>query len=241
DAKKLSRAALGLRLGISPKTIQSWEMGRTFIEDLSLIPAIEAELDISVSGLIARATGAESAVAEAPASYGSRKRAMAKAGPLATSFDIHAVKNEAMPDAEELAKKIVAVPLVKPSAVTKPVSELTTKDIIEHITIPGEWAPRGGVLIAYRMSDSGMVPIIPLGGTVIIDRRPQETDKAMNRMVALYLQSKGVRIRRLMKDPISGKVMGTTAFDSRRGKVNFREDMGDYILGRIVGILAQPE
>ncbi|MDR1535410.1 MAG: helix-turn-helix domain-containing protein, partial [Planctomycetota bacterium] len=31
DAKGMSRVSLARRLGISPKTIQSWEMGRTFI------------------------------------------------------------------------------------------------------------------------------------------------------------------------------------------------------------------
>ncbi len=70
DTKRLSRAALGMRLGISPKTIQSWENGRTWIEKLSLIPAIESELDVSISEIIRRATDrGRSAVAESPAAY----------------------------------------------------------------------------------------------------------------------------------------------------------------------------
>lgn len=50
--KRLSRAALAGRLGISPKTIQSWEMGRTFVEKLDIIPLIEQELGVSFTSLL---------------------------------------------------------------------------------------------------------------------------------------------------------------------------------------------
>lgn len=46
DDASLSRAKLAKKLGISPKTIQSWEMGRTFIEDLSLIPKLNRALNL---------------------------------------------------------------------------------------------------------------------------------------------------------------------------------------------------
>lgn len=242
DAKKLSRAAFGVRLGISPKTIQSWEMGRTFIEDLSLIPAIEAELDISVSDLIAKAThGGRSVAAESPAPYGKRKRGYAKAGPVMPELELHAAKSAQLPDPEKLAKAVVAVPLIRPTSVAKNVAELTPRDILEHRVIPGDWVPRGGVLVAYRMSDSGMVPMINLGGTVIVDRRAQEPEKVLNRVVAMYLESKGMRIRRLMKDPGTGRMYGVTAIEGRRGRMPFRPETGDTILGRVIGVLSQPE
>lgn len=46
DEMNFSRAKLAKKLGISPKTIQSWEIGRTFIEDLSLIPKLNRTLQL---------------------------------------------------------------------------------------------------------------------------------------------------------------------------------------------------
>ncbi len=246
DAKKLSRAALGLRLGISPKTIQSWEMGRTFIEDLSLIPAIQAELDISVSDLIAESTTATglNRVAEQPAAYGSRgarSQEMAKAGPVTPRLTIQVLAPEKAVDEKLLTAETVAVPVLRPTSSTKNVSQLTVGDIASYALIPTEWVPRGGVLVAFRMSDSSMAPMIPLGAVVIVDRRAVETEKVGNKVVAMFLQSKGLRIRRFVRDPLSGVMMGLPVIEGRRGKCSFRPDLGDQIIGRIVGILAQPE
>jgi transcriptional regulator with XRE-family HTH domain len=244
DAKKLSRAALAMRLGISPKTIQSWEMGRTFIENLSLIPAIEAELTISVTSLIEKSTRGimPEVAAEAPAEYGaSSSKGCPKTGPVHVGFTLHAAKLAAMPEEDILSKDVAAVPLLRPVAAAKPVPSLTTKDIAKYVVIPAEWVPRGGVLVAYRMSDSGMDPMIPLGGIVIVDRRIQDVERSLGRLVALNMNSKGVRIRRLIDDPISRKLVGVTALEGRRGKIPYREDQGDTILGRVVGVMGQPE
>jgi transcriptional regulator with XRE-family HTH domain len=46
ENNRLSRQRLGNMLGSSMKTIQSWEMGRTFPEDLELIPRLEGLLGI---------------------------------------------------------------------------------------------------------------------------------------------------------------------------------------------------
>jgi transcriptional regulator with XRE-family HTH domain len=242
DAKKLSRAALGLRLGISPKTIQSWEMGRTFIEDLSLIGPIERELGISVSGLIAEATNpqAGAVAAEAPAVY-PRRRGRPKAGPVDLAFQLQAVSGPAFPEAERLADAFVAVPQVRPGAAMKDVADLAEADIVGHAVIPSDWVPRGGVLVAYRMAESTLAPIIPLGAQVVVDRRKVDPDKVMNRLVALEIRGKGLRIRRLMVDPATGRTVGMPTAESRRGKVPFRPDSGDRILGRVVGVIAQQE
>ena len=58
DNKGLSRGTLADRLGISPKTVQSWEEGRTFIANLSLIPILDEMLDISVLQLTGDAISA---------------------------------------------------------------------------------------------------------------------------------------------------------------------------------------
>lgn len=243
DAKKLSRAALGLRLGVSPKTIQSWEMGRTFIENLSLIPAIEDELEINIPEIIDRSvrrTGGASMAAEAPASYGARRKGRPQAGPISAQFDVHVLAGPAAPEAEDLAEGLVAIPVIKPRAAAKPVADLENKDIAGHAVIPSDWTPRGGVLVAFRQGDSSMAPMIPLGGTVIVDRRPCEMRQALNRVVALFIQNKGLRIRRLQEDPYSQKLMGMPILDGMRGKAPFRPDHGDEVLGRVVGVMAQP-
>lgn len=240
DSKKLSRATLSVRLGISPKTIQSWEIGRTFIEDLALIPPIEAELDIAICELIARATrsGRGDVAAESATAYG--KRRLVKAGPIPPHFDMHTVKSKSLPAPEKLEGGFAAVPLLRPKAIIKAVSNLTKRDISEYVVIPGEWVPRGGVIVAFRMSDSGMVPMIPLGATALVDRRPLNVTKALNKVVALNLHKKGVRIRCLIREPISNNLIGMTALEGQRGKALFRPELGDTILGPIVGVLAQP-
>lgn len=243
DAKKMSRAALGIRLGISPKTIQSWEMGRTFIEKLSLIPSIEAELGISISAMIENATkGGEMMAAEAPAVYtGKAKKARLCAGPLPVTVNVVPEKVGKAFSAEELGNKLIAVPLLKPSAAHKDIPELTTKDVADYTVIPGAITPRCGVLVAFRMSDSSMVPMIPLDGTVIVDRRKVEIPQVFNKVVAIYIKGKGLRIRRLIKEHVSGKMYGMTALEGQRGRLPFRPEKGDFVIGKVIGVFAQPE
>ncbi len=172
DAKGMSRATLAMRLGISPKTIQSWEMGRTFIERLDLIPQLEAELECSLSTLIARATGATVAAEDRPPAIeehqmglASQQRLLTRPGPLSPKFTL-ADASAAAGDSEDMEAEWVSVPLLKPAALLGPVFEIQPKDIIKHILIPREWVPRAGVLVAVRMGDSAMMPMIPLGATV---------------------------------------------------------------------------
>jgi transcriptional regulator with XRE-family HTH domain len=47
-----SRAKLAAELGISAKTIQSWETGRTFPENMSLIPIIESRLGFFIPDML---------------------------------------------------------------------------------------------------------------------------------------------------------------------------------------------
>lgn len=241
DGKKLSRAALGQRLGISPKTIQSWEMGRTFIEDLSLIPAIEVELEISVSDLIAEATGTGACNGTEDTARPVDGGSHVLAGPAKPSLQVHVQALTNMPDHEELIKDVVAVPMIRSRAEHKPVSELTPDDIHQYVVIPGSWVPRGGVLVAYRMGDSGMLPMMPLGATVIVDRRAMDLEKSIDQVAALFFESKGVRIRKLVRDRKSGRFLAQTIIEGRRTSLPFRPDQGDSILGRVVGVLAQPE
>jgi transcriptional regulator with XRE-family HTH domain len=238
DRLGFSRASLGLRLGISPKTIQSWEMGRTFIEDLSLIPALEAELDISISAIIAEAVGALGGTA--PGSPRARKTE-AKAGPILPTFQLHSARAGSSPSPEALAEAFVAVPIVKTTSAAKPVAGLAPRDIAGHVIIPSEWVPRGGVMVAFRVSDSGLAPMIPLGSTVIVDRRPYEPDKMAHRVLAFWLQNKGMRLRRLERHPESGKLLGMPSSETQRGMVVYRPAQGDTILGRVVGVLAPVE
>lgn len=275
DAKGMSRATLAMRLGISPKTIQSWEMGRTFIERLDLIPQLEAELECSLSSLIARATGAANSPPPASAASGmpgtlsamaaspsfpadtvstamaveghhlmgsaSQQRLLTRPGPLSPKFTLapaHAQGVSAF-DSERLELEWVSLPMVKPGAALNPVFEIQPKDILRHVIIPREWVPRAGVLVAVRMGDSAMMPMIPLGAIVVIDLRPLALDKTLGKVAALDFSGKGLRIRKVVRGETTGeRYFGASVTDHGRARMPIRPDKGDRVLGEVVGILA---
>lgn len=245
DAKGYSRQVLGTRLGVSPKTVQSWENGRTFIEKLSLIPAIERELGVCISQLIEEAievrngnvdSNTTNSIAAEPAMpYGKAAQLQSSIiGPIPVSFSL-AESAIQSPCPVDLSDKFVVVPLIKQDSTAKEVSELQKKDTNGYSLISKEWAPRGGVLIAYKTKDSAMSPAIPKDSIVIIDRRKIELSKAIDETVALYIKDKGIRIRKLVKDS-SGTITGMPYSQDKRGKVQFSQKDGDSILGRVVCI-----
>ncbi|MDR1612049.1 MAG: helix-turn-helix domain-containing protein [Planctomycetota bacterium] len=250
DSKGMSRATLALRLGISPKTIQSWEMGRTFIERLDLIPQLEAELECSLSSLIAKATGAtpssggdpraetEAAIAEHHMGSASQQKLLTRPGPLSPKFMISVLSTGEDLDPEKLEGDWATVPLLRPAAVLNPVFSIQPKDIIRHVIIPREWVPRAGVLVAVRMSDSAMMPMIPLGATVIIDVRPLPMDRVLTKIAAIEFVGKGLRIRRVVKDMAGDRYFGASVTEHGRAQMQIRENKGDRILGEAIGTLA---
>lgn len=234
DAKRFSRQVLGVRLGVSPKTIQSWEMGRTFIENLSLIPAIERELEISISSLIDEATcnTGVSLNEPQPPEYGSKRRAMPIVGPLALGFNLIASKEEVDP------QDFRAVPVVKPATLAEGVDKLQKKDILSHTVIPADWVPRGSVILATRMADSTLEPLVRHGSMVIIDRREQDPDKCVGQAVVMLVHNKGVRIRMLEDGARRGLYDGAPYGNNRRGKIAYQPEKGDRIIGRVVGVMS---
>ncbi len=269
DAKGMSRATLAMRLGISPKTIQSWEMGRTFIERLDLIPQLEAELECSLSTLIAKATGATVAVGAVGAGMSiasgqsfsnglalseaadamvydehqmgsaSQQRLLTRPGPLSLKFNLTtAASMAANGEADKLEVEWVSVPMLKPSAVLNPVFDIQPKDIIRQVIIPREWVPRAGVLVSVRMGDSAMMPMIPLGATVIIDLRPLSLEKALGKIAALDFAGKGLRIRQVKRDMAGERYFGASIMEHGRAQMQIRLGKGDRILGEVIGVLA---
>jgi transcriptional regulator with XRE-family HTH domain len=241
DGKKLSRAALAMRLGISPKTIQSWEMGRTFIEDLSLIPAIESELGVSFAHLLGQADESGAGLAAEPvAVYGTRTKAVrpserAPTGPLRPV--VNAVDAEKL-DADEAEEAYVAAPLLRPSAAQTEPANLRTKDVQRYVLFPAEWCPRGRVVVAFRMSGASLAPAIPQGAHVIVDRRPIDPERLDGRFAALWVADRGLRIRQIEIDPQTGAIHGVPFGEKTRGSVELDFDKGDEILGRVLGHLA---
>ncbi len=253
DAKGMSRATLAMRLGISPKTIQSWEMGRTFIERLDLIPQLEAELECPLSTLIAKATGASVApgAAAGAADPGmsldehqmgsvSQQRLLTRPGPLSPKFTLAPAAGVAAEvDLDRFEVEWVSVPLLKPGAVLNPVFEIQPRDILRHVIIPREWVPRAGVLIAVRMGDSAMMPMIPLGAMVIIDLRPVALDKALGKIAALDFAGKGLRIRKVVRgDSAAERYFGASITEHGRAQMPIRPGKNDRVLGEVVGVLA---
>jgi transcriptional regulator with XRE-family HTH domain len=92
EAKEFSRANLALRLSVSPVSIASWEMGRTFIERLDLLPRLESELDISIPHILAESLAGRKlpppSAEPLPSPNSPKAQALAKpkAGPFAVTF-----------------------------------------------------------------------------------------------------------------------------------------------------------
>ena len=237
EVRKLSRAALGLRLGISPKTIQSWEMGRTFPEDLSLIPAIEQELGVSFSDMISASMEQVPSwtARESDPGYGMRPHRRldrAVAGPLSVTFNITSQ------DAADIeTSDYVAVPLLKPSSAEKPVSELQEDDIIKNVLFPAEWITRGRLLVSFRMKDSAMEPHIPHGASILVDTRQTVPEKLYGQIVAFWIPDKGLRIRRMAVNP-DGTPAGLPGREGGRGKLELNFQGGDRVLGVVIGFMA---
>ncbi len=250
DAKGMSRATLAMRLGISPKTIQSWEMGRTFIERLDLIPQLEAELECSLSALIAKATGAtvatgmvvqetSAALEEHQMGAASQQKLLTRPGPLSPRFTLTtAAAAAANGGADRFEIDWVSVPMLKPGAVLNPVFEIQPRDVMKHVIIPREWVPRAGVLVAVRMGDSAMMPMIPLGAVVIIDLRPVPLDRAIGRIAAMDFVGKGLRIRRVVRDMAGERYYGASITEHGRAQIQIRPTKGDRVLGEVIGVLA---
>jgi len=228
DDRDQSRAELAARLGISPKTIQSWEMGRTFLEDLSLIPALEAELGITLSDLINLALASVGGQGDPNADA----KARCRVGPLPVHFDLHGAT---LPSEDKLADAVVAVPLVSPEKVEIPVAELKPKDIQGHILVPADQIPRGSLLVATRMGDSSLDPMVPLGGIVVIDRRNHPMEFLEHRFVAFQVHDRGMRLRRLERNPEGKGWIGLSQMEESRGTFAYApEEKGDRILGHAV-------
>lgn len=234
DEIGMSRAALALRLGISPKTIQSWENGRTFIERLELIPRLESELGCSLSRLIAQASGAEQLPDATPAAPQTAPRM----GPLQAKVELAPARADCEPDVDELENSFVAVPIITAAAAMGPVSEIHARSVHGQLVVPADWMPRSGVVAALRMADSAMSPMFPIGGMVVVDLRPVDPAKAVGKPVAVVLREKGLRIRRIFADSRPGRLYAAGC-NGKRARQPFRGDSGDRIVGMVIGSVSR--
>ncbi len=244
DAKKLSRQVLSARLGVSPKTVQSWEMGRTFIEKLSLFPLIERELGISLSEIIEEAMLQETGnkgekAAESKVNYSNKSTVTTEVSetcPLVFSFNQVKTNSELMP---EVAENYYAIPIIKPSSVSKPVFDLKDSDVIDNTIICKDWVPRGGVMIACTIDDNGLEPTIPATSLIIIDRRELMLEKCIGRNIAIFQKGKGIKVRQLEEGTTEGSLRAVPAGGKSRGSFDIKPEKGDIILGRIVAVFAK--
>jgi len=127
--------------------------------------------------------------------------------------------------------------MIKPGCANKDVSELTRRDIFRYVLYPAEWVPRGRVIVAYRMSDSALVPAIPQGGTAIIDRRAKDVERLKGEFAAIWLHDRGLRIRQIdIAD--DGRIYGKPYGNRKRGLIAIKPEKGDEILGQVLGVMA---
>ena len=244
DAKGLSRQVLSARLGVSPKTVQSWEMGRTFIEKLSLFPLIERELGISLSEIIEKAMLHESGkgvkkASEKRAKYGKKQpltTEVSETTPI--TFAFNQVRTSTELDSG-ISDNFYAIPIIKPSSIAKPVFDLKESDVTDHTIINNEWVPRGGVMIACTSSDNGLEPTIPVNSLIVVDRRELVLDKNIGRNIAIFQKGKGLKLRKLEESGKDGRFKAVTSGGKTRGSFEIKPEKGDIILGRIVAVFAQ--
>ncbi len=169
----------------------------------------------------------------------SQQKLLTRPGPLSPRFTLATAASAATANVtEQLEIEWVSVPMFKPAAVLNPILETQPRDILRHIIIPREWVPRAGVLIAVRMGDSAMMPMIPLGATVVIDLRPLPLEKALSKICAIDFVGKGLRIRRLVRDMGGERYYGAGVMEHGRAQMQIRPGKGDRILGEVVGIQA---
>ncbi len=243
DARGLSRQVLSARLGVSPKTVQSWEMGRTFIEKLSLFPLIERELGISLSQIIEEAMLPEtnknaSKASERKAKYNKKTPVITnsvESSPVVFNFNQVRTNTELATDD---SSNFVAIPIIKASSISKPVFDLKESDVIDHTIISKEWVPRGGVMIACKASDNGLCPTVPVDSLIIIDRREIIAEKFIGKNLAIFQKGKGLKLRQLDEGSKEGSLRAIPANGKSRGSFVIKENKGDIILGRIVAVFA---
>lgn len=245
DARGLSRQVLSARLGVSPKTVQSWEMGRTFIEKLSLFPLIERELGISLSEIIEDAMTHDTPgkkgrkASEGRAKYGKSSEILAEVAdtePVTFSFNQVRTNTELT---TEVGENYYAIPIIKPTSISKPVADLKASDVVDHTIISNEWVPRGGVMIACTASDAGLEPTVPQDSLIVIDRRELIIEKSIGRNIAIFQKNKGLKLRQLEEGDKPGSIRGVPAGGKTRGSFEIKQDKGDMILGRIVAVFAK--
>jgi hypothetical protein len=225
-------------------------MGRTFIEQLDLIPILEAELECSLSAFIGRAAGASVAspgqlgdigdIGPTQMGIAAQQKLATRLGPLKPVFNI-AAPGEGGGKEEEYGEYMVAAPLVKPNALLKPISTLKAREIIRHVLIPGDWVSRASVVAAVRMGDSALMPMIPLGAIVAIDMRPTPPEKMLGRIAAIGYAGRGFRIRRVVRNMEGDRFFGASIIEHARAQMPILEERGDRILGRVIGIFAAVE
>lgn len=235
EAKKLSRAALGLRLGISPKTVQSWEMGRTFIENLNLIPEIEKELDVVFTDLISIPSSQPEAASEVPSpaygketSYSALVTNKAAAGPQKPIFVVYADDKSVISENDYMA-----VPLLYPEAALKNPSDIIRKDIKRYCPFPFEWATQGRIFYAFTMPDSSLTPEIGIGSDVLVDTRITEPERLVDKYAAIWISEKGLRIRKIGK--YGNKYYGASLEKVKRANLYINAVKGDRIIGKVTG------
>jgi len=217
EKKRLSRAVLGDRLGISPKTIQSWEMGRTFIEKLDLIPLIEEELDVSIGGILSEASGR----IKVPDMH------VRKAKPL--TFAVNA-------KADLDSSCWTAVPLVKPANKEETDPAKIRWKVLDYVLVPQDWiAGRQRNLMAVRMQGRRMGPTIPEHACVVFECQRAPYERWQDTIVVAFIKDKGIRVRYARTEP-DKVVLGLHGY--RKGRFTLRKGT-DRILGRVTGMLCK--
>lgn len=236
ERQKISRANLAQKLDVSPKTVQSWEMGRTFIEDLSLVPHMEAELGISFHEIIELALSSD------------EHRSVKDASDQMIATEVPRIKmplytpDTLVIDTDGVSPAYKAIPEVTPATLETKVRQLQRSHILGYIPVPAAWCPRGGVIVATRIHDKNMEVMFPKTAILILDLRAYPVEKCIGRTVIVKkVGNSSPLIRIVTNDLVTDNYFAICAGNTRKGLVPIDIQSGDRILARVLGFFASPD
>jgi len=109
------------------------------------------------------------------------------------------VSDLAAPGKTPAASPIREIPLVAGSVAAGVGRAISGRDIEATLTFPREWLPRGGNIVAVRVTGDSMTPILDDGYIVLIDTAQRDPKRAVERMVAAR-DGDGITIKWLRQD-----------------------------------------
>jgi SOS-response transcriptional repressor LexA len=142
-------------------------------------------------------------------------------------------------DRSNKTAEAVLVPLLSGSAAAGNPRSISERDIDQYLPCPKYLLPKGGAIVAVKVSGDSMAPIVDDGYMVFVDISKREPDKLINKMVAAS-DADGVTIKWLRRD--LGHYLLVPHNVSQRHPVRVLNTQAGWgIVGEVVKWIGQPK